>query len=70
MTKTPRCPLTYRGPEPLVNGSCAMTKIPFLGLRDTRVRAFHIGTLEAILPASRCPPARSRRARDRDGKAV
>ena len=30
-----------------------LPKIPFLGLRDTRVRACHIGTLEAILPVSR-----------------
>ena len=53
MTKTPRCPLTYRGPAPLVNGSCAMTKTPFLGLRDTRLRACRGGTLEANLPVSR-----------------
>ena len=53
MTKTPRCPLTYRGPAPLVNGSCAMIKTPFLGLRDTRLCAYRGGTLEANLPVSR-----------------
>ena len=53
MTETPRCPLAYRGPAPLVNGSCAMTKTPFLGLRDTRLRACRGWTLEANLPVSR-----------------
>jgi hypothetical protein len=58
MTKTPRCPRTYRGPAPLVNGSCAMTKTPFLGPVTpacatpacARVAA---ATFEASLPVSR-----------------
>ena len=53
MTKIPRCPLTYRGPTPLVYGSCAMTKTPFLGLRDNRLHAYRSETLEANLPVSR-----------------
>ena len=53
MTKTPRCSFTYRGPPLPVNGSCAMTKTPFLGLRDTRLHACRGGTLEANLPVSR-----------------
>ena len=53
MTETPRCPLTYRGPALLVNGPCAMSKTPFLGLRDNRLHACRSETLEANLPVSR-----------------
>ena len=48
MTKTPWCPLTYRGPAPLVNGSCAMTKTPLLGL-ETPARTFRGGDFVARL---------------------
>ena len=53
MTETPRCPLTYRGPALLVNGPCAMSKTPFLGLRDNCLCSCRGGTPEVNLPVSR-----------------